>query len=245
MKILKASARDKRESLSSAIRDMEMEGSGYQYMTDYDDDYIYFYKEEYTGDRYKQYLYRVGYTYENQITTLGNDIQEVVEINDTEYRPVEPEVVERSALSKEDSGLLRKLMKMLSGDNVTPVMKQFEDEQMVAIEPLYIAAGEVDLQGDTIEKADVVNMVDSLNEAIAAGNLQSGLFHKHKSDAFKIEKAWVNEVECKIGDVVVPEGMPLAKVQFNNEKAWTARKEGNLMGLSIGAVCKEIEVLDE
>ncbi len=130
-------------------------------------------------------------------------------------------------------------------ENINPVVKQFEDEQMIAIEPLYIVADGVDGQGDTYSREDANNMCTSLNKAIDEGRLQHGLFHKHSSDAFEITKSWVNEFECTIGDSVVLEGQPLAKVQFKNQAAWDLRKSGTLMGLSIGARATEVEYLDE
>ena len=86
-------------------------------------------------------------------------------------------------------------------------------------------------------------MVKSFNEANESGSLQTSLFHAHKTESFEVVKAWVNEVDCTIGETVVKEGQPIAKIHFLNEDAWELRKTGELMGLSIGARAKSVEVL--
>lgn len=130
--------------------------------------------------------------------------------------------------------------------NTKAVIKQFNEEEMIAIEPLYIAVGEIDGQSDTISSMEEMeSLVKSFNEANESGILQTSLFHNHKTKAFSVVKAWVNPVECFIGDNLVKEGQPIAKIQFNNKKAWELRKSGVLMGLSIGARAAEVEMLSE
>lgn len=129
---------------------------------------------------------------------------------------------------------------------IYPTIKQFNDEEMIAYEPLYIAVGEVDGHGDTIDSVEEMeSLVKSFNEANEKGVLQSSLFHKHKTNAFKVVKAWVNECECMIGDHLVPEGQPLVKIKFHSHKAWELRKEGRLCGVSIGARAMEVEEVEE
>lgn len=131
-------------------------------------------------------------------------------------------------------------------DTTTQVIKQFDDDQMIAIEPLYVSVGEVDGQGDFIEDIqEMEDLVKSFNESNESGILQTSLFHGHKTEAFKIIKAWVNQCDCYIGEELVPEGQPIAKIQFINEKAWELRKQGILTGLSIGARAQVEEVNDE
>lgn len=115
-----------------------------------------------------------------------------------------------------------------------PVIKQFNDEAMEAIEPLYIIPDTVDGVGDTISMEDTRLLVKSVNE----DKPRSSWFHKTFTDDFTITKAWINECECTIGDTLVPEGMPLAKVTFSSAKAYESRKSGKISGLSIGASAK-------
>jgi hypothetical protein len=137
------------------------------------------------------------------------------------------------------SFLLNTLSKLFNIANSLPVIKQFQEEEMRAIEPLYCSVGEVDGHGDFIptieEMRDFVNEINKKNDR---GELQSSISHIHKTNSFKMIRAWVNECDCIIGDVTVPKGMPLAEMQFTNKAAWDMRKVGKLLGLSIGALAK-------
>jgi len=223
---------DKRSIISNAIR-AEYPDT-YPYLVDYDDEYIYF--EVYTGEGYKNF--RAGYTFSGVSVDIESDPEEVVKL--TEYRVV------KNDLSTE-KGLLNFITKHFGGTKGSgkTVLKQFQEEEMVAIEKLYIHPEDVDGVGDTISLEDTRGMVDSLNKAIEAGTLQHGLFHKHKIDSFSVVKAWVAETDCIIGETEIREGQPLIKVQFHNETAWELRKSGEIAGISIGAKATEIEELTD
>ena len=195
---------------------------GYGWVLDNDETYVYF--ELYVNGAYQDY--KVKYSYDDKTATIEGERSSVV--SKRVYDDVEEPLTKSSVLD-----ILKEFVGIKG--STLPVVKQLNDEQMIAIEPLYIAAGDVDLQGDTIDLETTQGMVDSLNKAISEDALQSSLFHKHKTDCFTITKAWVNPVACTIGEVVVPEGQPLAEVQFNTEAAWGLRKSGEFMGLSIGA----------
>ena len=135
--------------------------------------------------------------------------------------------------------ILNKIIELINikaVDVIHPVIKQFNDEEMIAIEPLYCSVGEVDLHGDYIETMeDMREFVKAINKANSEGVLQSSLFHTHKTEAFNLVNAWVNECDCSINGVVIKKGMPLAEIQFKSKSAWELRKTGKLLGLSIGA----------
>jgi hypothetical protein len=130
-----------------------------------------------------------------------------------------------------------------SGDSEVkvPVIKQFQEEEKVAIEWLYPVEQD-DLHGERMDREEVRKMVDSLNTSIKAGKLKSAIDHVVYTDGWHIEKAWVNEAECSINGTIIPEGWPLCKVKFTNDALWQARKEGKLQGLSIGAKGRKEEV---
>lgn len=202
------------------------------WVCDFDEEYVYFERWDDDSDKYK--TYKAAYTKGETFVEVSEDVKEVVRL--TEFKEVEveseEEVMERS-LTKAFTSLLSK---HFGGSNKeVQLIKQFDEEEMVAIEPLYIKGGDVDLQGDTASDEVIRGMVDSLNKAVTEQRLQMGIAHKHKTDSCEIVKAWVNETECTIGETLVPEGQPIAKVKFNNEAAWELRKSGQLTGLSIGA----------
>jgi len=221
MNVDKATVNDKRRLLADAVTD--------GFIVDFDLDTNEVFIEKFMGDKFK--TFRHSFTMTDTKAEIEEEGTEV--IRTTQFTEVEKANSEETIESK----LFKVIDKYFGGSNknTKQVIKQFDEEEMIAIEPLYIAAGEVDGQGDTISLEDTHGMVDSLNKAIGDGRLQSGLFHKHKTESFTIEKAWVNETACTIGETEVPEGQPIVKVQFHNDEAWELRKTGDLTGLSIGA----------
>lgn len=134
------------------------------------------------------------------------------------------------------SFLLNVLQKLFKQEVDRPVIKQFQEEEMVAIEPLYCSVGELDGHGEYIPSIEEMRkMVNAINSANDDKTLQSAIDHLQKTQSFQLNRAWVNECECIIGDTIVPKGMPIAEIQFKNKKAFDLRKIGKLLGLSIGA----------
>ncbi|WNL63505.1 hypothetical protein [Citrobacter phage Tr1] len=111
---------------------------------------------------------------------------------------------------------------------------KFDEEQMQVIEVMYCPPEQDDLHGERMSEMDIRKMVDNFNANIS--NVSGNLGHIKNTEKFKPVKAWVNEVDCYIGDELVVEGTPLVKIQFYDEDLYQARKEGKLQGLSIGAL---------
>ena len=229
MKIDKALVQNQRSLLSDAV------GEGY--IVDFDLDNSTVFIERWTGEHY--ITFRHSFTMTDTKAVISEDSVEVIRTVD--FKEVEVE----KALT--ESFLMKVLNKHFGGSKekevpAIAVIKQFdtEDNQLFAIEPLYIAAGEVDGHGDTMDLEAVTNMVESLNKANEDGRLQSGLFHKHKTDTWTLDKAWVNPVECMIGDQLVAAGQPIAKTLFTSQAAFDMRVAGDISGLSIGARAKSI-----
>ena len=136
----------------------------------------------------------------------------------------------------------------LNGNTNLPVIKQFEEEQMIAVEPLYIApfetTGDIDGHDDIMYEPEIRKMVDSFNSNLEKGNLGTKESHKKDVEYFTIEKAWVNECDCYIGEHFVPEGQPLVKTKFHDKDKWEERKSGELTGVSIGASAKSVEYIE-
>lgn len=242
---------DKRSILSDAVSSsFTVDGErAYTHLCDYDDDFVYFeiYSRCSSGYHTHEYSYwKHPYTYSGSSATMGDgEAVEVVRL--TEWKEVSSESESDSDDTMTKSWLLETLKKYVGPTQKEQVIiKQFDDEQMIAIEPLYVAAGITDAHGDEVASHDVTKgMVDSLNKALEGDGVQTGLFHKHLTSGFTIEKAWVNEVECMIGDTLVAEGQPLVKIQFTSESLWKQRKDGNLCGLSIGARGLVEDLIDE
>lgn len=240
--LIKNTNNDKRELLSKALRNhYSKEDKGYTYLTDFDDNYVYFDMESYHGHSYSTSSYKINYTIADVVNvSFSGEPQRVERL--TEYKDLDTgEEVSKGFLES----IIKGLDKHFGGSSkdTLSVIKQFNDESMIAVESLYITADTVDLHGDTISLEETHKLVKNFNEANEEGTLQTSLFHGHKSESFQVNKAWVNPYECMIGETVVPEGQPLCEIQFTNKKAWELRKSGTLMGLSIGATSDNIEEL--
>ena len=141
-------------------------------------------------------------------------------------------------------GKFTKFLDSLFGEveDKSTIVKQFDTETWTVREPLYIAYGEVDGHGDTYkDEAAVEDLIKSFNTANSLGVIQPSLFHKHKTETFKIGNAWLTKSKVKLGDHVLPPLQPMVDITFTSKKAFEARLSGKLMGLSIGAMgCTEL-----
>jgi hypothetical protein len=118
-------------------------------------------------------------------------------------------------------------------DSLIEITK-FNEEQMIAIEPLYCKPMDSDAHDQGMTEEEIRKMVDNINTNI--NKISGNIGHVFNTDGFYFVKAWVNECECMIGSEFVPEGQPIIKVQFTDETLWSMRKTGQLQGLSIGAL---------
>lgn len=223
---------DKIRLINRAARKKFGEDSPWFYNLDED-------KSEAYGDVYTEgegYMdVKVSYTLSGTSVEITSDPIEVIK---------QSEYVEIS--KAQEDGIVAKLMTALTSHfggtskeappvETVPFIKQFNDEQMIAIEPLYIAPDEVDGHGWTADADVLREMTESCNKAIQEGRLLSKYNHAEETDDFYFVKAWINECDCYIGNHYVPEGQPMIKTQFTNEEAWKKRKSGELCGVSIGA----------
>ncbi len=129
-------------------------------------------------------------------------------------------------------------------EKLISIVKQFDEEQMVAIEPLYINVGDADAHGDGISDEELDKLIDNFNANI--DNIQGNIHHAEMTDGFKPIKAYRLPMDVMVGDpkdpdslIKIPEGQPIVKVQFSKtdlgKRLWEKRKSGTLMGVSIGA----------
>jgi len=228
--INKMTYNDKRSIISSMFKD--------GWVRDIEDSYVYV--EQWNPDSQLYVTYRYSYSMSGVDATI--DMASATKVQQTTTYEVA-----KADEPVTKSFLLQALDKLFSSNkSLVPVIKQFDDEEMVAIEPLYCSVGEVDGHGEfipTIE--DMRAFVDEINKANDAGILQSSISHIHKTKTFKMTRAWVNECECSINGLIIPKGMPIAEIQFLSEKAWEKRKSGELLGLSVGGMAVVTEVEDE
>jgi hypothetical protein len=243
-KILKATADDIRGYIRNAIREKFEEDGKYTWLTDYEPDegFAYFSEDYWDGDKYITNTYRVSYTRDGVNITIGDDLSKVV--RETKYTEVKDDDFVGKTLLKSIKGLFDEYFQKKDNKEFV-IIKQFDDEEMIAIEPMYCPPMVEDGHGESMDMDTIYKMVESANKAIQERRLSGGLFHKMNTPDIEILKTWVNECPCKIGDTDVVEGQPIAKVKFHNEELWEMRKNGELKGLSIGAKGKKVEVVND
>jgi len=116
----------------------------------------------------------------------------------------------------------------------TPVIKAFDDEQMISVEMVYEPFA-LDAHNQWMSPSTIRQACQDFNTKLEKGVVKPNLFHLVETDKFTIIKSWINEVECFIGDKLVPEGSWLAKLQFHDNDLWEMHKSGETGGVSIGA----------
>ena len=201
------------------------------YYVDSDDDYV-MARSYITGQ-----TYRYGYTFEGNEFIIDIPSGQRIAFETFSIplgeEATELSVVERSSLSGKVSKFLSKYFGGSEDNSHLAVIKQFQEEEMIAVEPLYCLADEADAHKEGMTQETIRKMVDNFNTNI--DNISGNISHVAMTDGFAPIKAWINECECMIGDEYVPEGQPIVKVKFFNEVLWEARKAGELGGVSIGA----------
>lgn len=226
----KNTAQDKVHILADSIRHaFEVGGcSEWAYYQDHDDTYIYFMIWCCQKERYCSWA--ISYTYSDGVVELGEDVQEVVQMTDWKFLTSTSEDTEKSLVNT----INKCLKEFFKKSDQVSILKDFDDEQMISIEPIWKPAGEVDAHGDTISLEEVRKMVDNINQKIDKGTLKAGLFHCHETNVYKWNRAWVQEVDAQLGDSIVKAGTPLISAQWLNKEAWEDKKSGKLMAPSFG-----------
>ena len=182
-----------------------------------------------------------------KVEDSSESLQEV-EIAKSTIDTIKEEEVSQSFLES----VIKGLGKHFGGSNkeTLTLIKQFDNEQMIEVAPVYIAPMEIDAHNDSITLEETYTMVNNLNKSIANSNLKPNFDHRESTDKFSFIKAWVAECDCEIGGHLVPEGQPLLKVKFHDAELWEDRKNGKYTGWSIGAMATsfryvEVEIEDE
>jgi hypothetical protein len=236
--ITKNTAQDKLGLLREAI-EYTFEVNEYKewaYYEDHDDQYIYF--SLWFEPKLKYCQFRIAYTYkDNMVNLIEDEASFVTKLTEWKELPSEESDVEKS--------VLKVLKSFFSKETPAEIIKAFDDEQMISVEPIWRPAGEVDLHGDTISLEEIRKAVDNINMKIDKGTLQAGLFHGHKTNTFTWQRAWVQEVDATLEDTFVKAGTPLISAKWSNEEAWEDKKAGVLGAPSFGAKGIKVEMEDE
>lgn len=109
------------------------------------------------------------------------------------------------------------------------------DEQMISYEVIYEPDSK-DAHGEWMSADTIVKGKDNFDAARAAGLVKENLFHVVETDAFTIEKTWIQEefdVVVIGSEQLIKAGTWVAKVKYNDPELWLLKKANAVGGLSI------------
>jgi hypothetical protein len=98
----------------------------------------------------------------------------------------------------------------------------------------------VDAHGDTITEDEVRKACFNFNKF----SMQANLFHLVQTSTFEFSESYVAPTDFQLGDRFVKKGTWLATVQCLDDDLWKLIKDGEITGLSIGALART-EKLDD
>lgn len=211
------------------------------------------------------HLFKQYYTYSGQVALLIGEPElgllklqwEAITVEEETYEGLDPvhdaTIIEAlngvtKSLEGKDGKFVAMIKKHFGGSNkeveeaseVVPktgmIIKQFDEEERIAYEPLYCPPDTADGHDEGMTKVEIVKMVDHINDCIDQGIKLENIGHKAPiTKAFEYKSAFVSPwPECTVGDTVVKEGQPVLIVKYHNQRAWELRKEGRICGPSIG-----------
>jgi len=200
----------------------------YAYYQDHDDDYIYF--DIWSGVDQNYTFWKVSYSYNGTKVSIP-EVEATQVVRTTEWKDLVEDIpVDKASIidliEKTVKGIFKKEM---------PIIKQFNDEEMISVEPLFSIVGVTDAHGDAATAEATNQLIQEFNKAVDEGYMQAGLFHKHLTKSYYYKKAWMVEEDAMYGDSLVKAGTPLVELQFTNDKAWELKKANKFMPPSIGA----------
>lgn len=109
------------------------------------------------------------------------------------------------------------------------------DEEMISYEVIY-EPNVKDAHGEWMSPETIIKGKDNFDAARAAGLVKENLFHIVETDAFTIEKTWIQEefdVVVIGSEEVIKAGTWVAKVKYNDPELWLLKKANAVGGLSI------------
>jgi hypothetical protein len=99
----------------------------------------------------------------------------------------------------------------------------------------------VDAHGDTISEEEVRKACYNFNKF----SMQANLFHLVQTSTFEFAESYVAPTDFQLGDRFVKKGTWLATVQCLDDDLWELIKDGEITGLSIGALASVEQIKED
>lgn len=114
------------------------------------------------------------------------------------------------------------------------------NEDLMQATYVVLVPDDVDLHGDTYSEEEVRKACHNFNNHCMKANL----FHLVETDGFVIAESYIAPTDFILDEVFVKKGTWLATLQYLDEDLWEGVKNGDIQGVSIGAVAN-VEMLDD
>lgn len=99
----------------------------------------------------------------------------------------------------------------------------------------------VDAHGDIISEEEVRKACYNFNKF----SMQANLFHLVETSTFEFAESYIAPTDFQLGDRFVKKGTWLATVQCLDDGLWQLIKDGEITGLSIGALASVEEIKED
>lgn len=130
------------------------------------------------------------------------------------------------------SGALMKCFGEVQGE----VPKDVVTEEMVSYEVIYEPLVK-DAHGEWMSEETLATACENFNHNLAAGIVQSNLFHLQDTQTFTIEDTWIQkefDIVVEATGEKIKAGAWVCKIKYHDEDLWEMKKSGVIGGVSIG-----------
>lgn len=144
-----------------------------------------------------------------------------------------PDILKASEMVDMFTSFIEKFFGSSAKEDVTETF----DEEMVSYEVIYEPFTK-DAHGEWMTDKTIEKACENFNKNLEAGIVKANLFHLKETDAFTIEKSWIQkELDVQVVQTgeMIKAGTWVAKIKYNDENLWNLKKAGVVAGVSIGA----------
>ena len=191
------------------------------------------------------------YSYPNNVPTYASKksaaVKKVaVEVFNTTFNKTNSETKARiaslAAMKNAEDALAKKKKQNISKSNT---VQELNDELM-QVTYVVLKPG-VDAHGDYFSKEEIRKAKESFNQALLGNANLSNLFHVMKTKSFEIIESYTAPCNMELSGNSIEEGSWLCTLQINKgfEPIWEGIKNGDFVGVSIGALALAEEVSED
>lgn len=116
------------------------------------------------------------------------------------------------------------------------------DEELKQVTYVCMRADTTDEHGDYTSSDEVRKAAESFRKAWLANQKLTNLFHLYKTSSFDVLESYLSPCEMSLNGHYVNKSDWLVTLQINDDKLWDAIKSGDIVGVSIGAKAKVIDL---